>query len=66
MYIPTVDYRREIEYAKGRVNGKGGLYTRKVARQACKDMDTDKESGWDLAIIPTEMHLEKMKEVRDC
>ena len=50
-FFIAVSYRREIQYAK--VKGK---YTFEEARAECQKMDTDTESGWDLAIIPTQMH----------
>ena len=56
----TVSYRREIQYAK--VSG-GEKYNFRDARIQCQKMDTDTESGWDLAIIPTLMHHHQVIEV---
>jgi len=53
--VLTVSYRREIQYAKV-----SGEYNFNDARAECQKMDTDTESGWDLAIIPTQMHQNQL------
>ena len=56
----SVSYRRDIQYAK--VPG-GKKYGFREAREECQKMDTETESGWDLAIIPTRMHHYQVMEV---
>ena len=56
--VLTVSYRREIQYAKV-----SGEYNFNDARAECQKMDTDTESGWDLAIIPTQMHQNQLMKV---
>ena len=58
-FAMSVSYRREIQYARP----KGPKTTFDEARKRCQAMDTDEESGWDLAIIPTRMHQSQIREV---
>ena len=47
----------EYEYCNG-----GGDATYEACRASCQAMNTENESGWDLAIIPTEYHNEQIME----
>ncbi|KAL5262100.1 hypothetical protein ACHWQZ_G007710 [Mnemiopsis leidyi] len=52
-------YSGELEYEY--CNG-GGDATYEACRASCQAMNTENESGWDLAIIPTEYHNEQIME----